>query len=384
MSNESDKQSPETGEEAQKSPSLPDKKRIAAEHRTPQRRRTPTKSLADRPVLLIGGLMAFLGFMVCYFIYASWRSSRHVKTEFRKKPVTLYPVKRLVHCPNIEEFGEGRVKATYDFTALAADRKKLVEALRDWEGPYRKSGWSRPIRVDHESGLPLTPLFSKIAWQDDIELEVELELIKPVGVLFAFHSYFGRDEETGTGLRLKPGGKAQLIQFRRKLGFDYPVGKPAQLPTLKKGTVLKLRLVYRAKDRATQAFVNGEEKLSGVLHLFWPSDRAYYPGKSEKELKADARRTPGDGFVAVATSRLFAAKVRRIVVYGTVGTAWWEDRSETLGDLEKFNRRMRAKQKKTTAAEGKKTGPRATAPAGKTEKPALSPSPAPPAAEKAK
>lgn len=314
-------------------------------------RKHKRRKIFDQPVAVIFCMMAFLTVMVGYLQYQSAREPNTPKVVYVP---FMYPAEKLLRGevtprPTAEE--KERVEVVYDFAQATADPEKLAHLIKDWEGTFvNERDWARPVRFDRNSKLPLAPIFSTTVWEGSIEVEAELAILRPTGVLIAFHAFFLREESTGTGLRIKADGETQLIQFRRQLQLDYRLGDKATLPELfKESDVVHFKLAFDAKSRRTVGIVNDRTKVVGQTHLFWPEDRAYTYGETQKDLYADYPKAPGDGFVGIVGGVRNSIVIRRVVICGTLGTAWRIDRTKIKLTDEALERRLKAAWEKESA-----------------------------------
>jgi hypothetical protein len=132
--------------------------------------------------------------------------------------------------------------------------------------------------------------------------------------------------------------------------LDYRLGDKATLPELfKESDVVHFKLAFDAKSRRTVGIVNDRTKVVGQTHLFWPEDRAYTYGETQKDLYADYPKAPGDGFVGIVGGVRNSIVIRRVVICGTLGTAWRIDRTKIKLTDEALERRLKAAWEKESA-----------------------------------
>ncbi|MCZ7647628.1 MAG: hypothetical protein M5U26_20620 [Planctomycetota bacterium] len=318
----------------------------------------------DRSMFTVYLVLLFLSVIVFYFLYVSIKSSTPV--IYKEAPPEMLPVSELVRTPDVEDLGADAWRVTYDFEKYKDERPKLIHLLRDWKGWRNelfseawKSGEHQPIQLDGGTGLPLTPLYSKVSWQDELEIEWTFEPRRKAYLSFLFNFFYAR-EDTGTALVLAPNGGAQFTRYRKSFEYDYPAGKPGKAEVkLNETNVLKLAIEAPAGtySYAVKAWLNGTLAAEALFPSEWPQDRRLTADTREQEpqaLVADLDIPPRSGFVAFFTGmtpkmqylalaskeldsrHLSLARVYRVSVKGKVAEPWRADRTDRIKILEAF------------------------------------------------
>ncbi len=299
---------------------------------------------ADRSNWVIYGTVLFLAFVISYFMYRHFMDTRRRITRVIPRPKEFAPMEELVRATSVKELKEkDKFEITYDFASLIKDREQLTYVLKDWKGairprgPSRKKGKFKPIVVPLDSP-PLTPIFSEISFQYDLDLELELEPVRKC-VLFIFFNFFYDKETTGTALRINPDGKTQFERYRRELRCNYPRGTPGELK-LEAGK--KTSIVIQVKDKpfhagyTCMAMADNTFLTSAEFLPQWVKDRRYFSGESGRFIQADSPVPPQSGFVAIVSVPNYAVKVHRVIMRGTVAEYWREQRTRVKKIIKAF------------------------------------------------
>lgn len=328
------------------------------------REKKPRPPYKDRSMLIVVGIVIFIFLMIVNFLYTLMVSTRPVKYVKAKDP--MRPVPELVRADDVKDLGADRWELTYNFEKYKTERDKLTVLLKDFKGWRNdpnsdewKAGEHRPISLDAQSGLPVTPLLSEVSWQDEMEIEFAFEPRQDVPCAL-FFNYFYTREHTGTALLLNPDGQAQFVRYRKAFAYDSPTGTPGRF-TFEKNKTMIAKVVVKSLPRSNgyrcEGYVNGHLVAQAEFPPEWPKDRRIEFDPLDQEamsLVADMDVPPRSGFVALyagaqprqleALARsshaklLHAARILRLTVRGTVAETWRADRTRTLDILDDHER----------------------------------------------
>ncbi len=328
------------------------------------RERKPRPPYKDRSMLLIAGIVFFLFLMIVNFLYTLMVSTRPIRFVKAKDP--MRPVPELVRADDVKDLGSDRWELTYNFEKYKSEREKLTVLLKDFKGWRNdpnsdewKTGEHRPISLDAQTGLPVTPLLSEVSWQDEMEVEVAFEPRQDVPCALLFNYFYTR-EHTGTALLLNPDGQAQFVRYRKAFDYDSPTGTPGRF-TFEKGKVIIAKVVVRnfpnSNGYRCEGYVNDHLVAQAEFLPEWQKDRRIEFDPLDQEamsLVADMDVPPRSGFVAFyagaqprqleALARsshaklLHAVRILRLTVRGTVAETWRADRTRTLDILDDHER----------------------------------------------
>ncbi|MBE7462808.1 MAG: hypothetical protein HS116_04855 [Planctomycetes bacterium] len=349
-------------------PAAPDTDAAAERAATPsrphRREMTPRPPYKDRSMLLIVGIVIFIFLMIVNFLYTLMVSTRPIRFVKAKDP--MRPVPELVRADDVKDLGADRWELTYNFEKYKAEREKLTVLLKDFKGWRNdpnsdewKTGEHRPISLDAQSGLPVTPLLTEVSWQDEMEIEAAIEPRQDVPCAL-FFNYFYTREHTGTALLLNPDGQAQFVRYRKAFDYDSPTGTPGRF-TFEKNKTMIVKVVVKnfphSNGYRCEGYVDGHLVAQAEFPPEWPKDRRIEFDPLDQEamsLVADMDVPPRSGFVALyagaqprlleALARsthaklLHAVRILRLTVRGTVAETWRADRTRTLDILDDHER----------------------------------------------